>query len=186
MQELVQLTWVFSRGFSASFPSSSMLDGSTGTVKHWKWCTWHRKASAKNSSKLNKFLHSVVNLLIQHIIVQDQDGQNNNTILFYRYSTKIGIKTGNSYQKKKRYLDERHKKAKWAHGNLIDTFQLSWSIYHDNISMSPMQSRQNLNLSFLAQGYFRQMVDEHKLWNEEYIHDFLKIIHCVHWEGTEN
>ena len=37
----------------------------------------HRKASAKNSSKLNKFLHSEVNLLIQHIIVQDQDGQNN-------------------------------------------------------------------------------------------------------------
>ena len=25
------------------------------------------------------FLHSEVNLLIQHIIVQDQDGQNNNT-----------------------------------------------------------------------------------------------------------
>ena len=35
----------------------------------------HRKASAKNSSKLNKFLHSEVNVLIQHIIVQDQDGQ---------------------------------------------------------------------------------------------------------------
>ena len=34
--------------------------------------------TAKNSSKLNKFLHSEVNLLIQHIIVQDQDGQNNN------------------------------------------------------------------------------------------------------------
>ena len=28
--------------------------------------------------KLNKFLHSEVNQLIQHIIVQDQDGQNNN------------------------------------------------------------------------------------------------------------
>ena len=27
---------------------------------------------------LNKFLHSEVNQLIQHIIVQDQDGQNNN------------------------------------------------------------------------------------------------------------
>ena len=38
----------------------------------------HRKASAKNSSKLNKFLHSEVNLLIQHIIMQDQDGENNN------------------------------------------------------------------------------------------------------------
>jgi hypothetical protein len=32
----------------------------------------------KNSSKLYKFLHSEVNLLIQHITVQDQDGQNNN------------------------------------------------------------------------------------------------------------
>ena len=35
---------------------------------------------AKNSNKLNKFLHSEVNLLIQHIKVQDQGGQNN--ILF--------------------------------------------------------------------------------------------------------
>ena len=31
-------------------------------------------------SKLTKFLHSEVNLLIQHIIVQDQDWQNNNII----------------------------------------------------------------------------------------------------------
>ena len=29
---------------------------STRTIKHWKWYTWHRKASAKNSSKFNKFL----------------------------------------------------------------------------------------------------------------------------------
>ena len=35
------------------------------------------KSFCKNSSKTNKFLHSEVNLLIQHIIVQDQDGQNN-------------------------------------------------------------------------------------------------------------
>ena len=47
-------------------------------------------ASAKNSSKLNKFLHCEVNLLIQHIVVQDQDGQNNNTfrkfvtVMFYK------------------------------------------------------------------------------------------------------
>jgi hypothetical protein len=33
---------------------------------------------AKHSSNLNKFLHSEMNLLIQHIIAQDQDGQNNN------------------------------------------------------------------------------------------------------------
>ena len=37
-------------------------------------------ASVKSSGKLNKFLHSEVNLLIQHIIVQDQDGQNNNRV----------------------------------------------------------------------------------------------------------
>ena len=35
------------------------------------------KLLLKNSSKLNKFLHSEVNLLIQHIIAQDQNGQNN-------------------------------------------------------------------------------------------------------------
>ena len=49
-----------------SYASFSMLDGPGGTL-----------ASAKNSSKLNKFLQSVVNVLIQHITVQDQDGQNN-------------------------------------------------------------------------------------------------------------
>ena len=51
--------------------------GSNSHEKHWKWRTWHWKASAKNSIKLNKFLHSEVNLLIQHIIVQDQDRLNN-------------------------------------------------------------------------------------------------------------
>ena len=40
----------------------------TVTVKHWKWCSWHKKASAKSSSKLNKFLHSEVNQIIQHIL----------------------------------------------------------------------------------------------------------------------
>ena len=69
------LTWNFSRSFSMPCASFSMLDG---PIKHWTLCTWHQKASAKTSSKLNKFLHSEVNLLIQHIIVQDQDGQNNN------------------------------------------------------------------------------------------------------------
>ena len=60
MQELVQLTLVFSRSFSMPCASFSMLDGLGGTG--------HRKASAKNSSKLNKFLHSEVNQLIQQII----------------------------------------------------------------------------------------------------------------------
>ena len=40
-------------------------------------------ASAKNSSNLNKFLDSEMSILIQHIIVQDQDGQNNNTNIDY-------------------------------------------------------------------------------------------------------
>jgi hypothetical protein len=34
---------------------------------------------------LNKFLHSEVNLLIQHIIAQGQDGQNNNNNLLIPY-----------------------------------------------------------------------------------------------------
>ena len=40
----------------------------------------NRKASAKKKKlkKLN-FLHSEVNILIQNIVVQDQDGQNNNS-----------------------------------------------------------------------------------------------------------
>ena len=33
---------------------------------------------AEAKSKLNKFLHSEVNILIQRIKVQDKDGQNNN------------------------------------------------------------------------------------------------------------
>ena len=35
---------------------------------------------------MNKFLHSEVNLLIQHIIVQDLDGQNNNMNLLVKWS----------------------------------------------------------------------------------------------------
>ena len=42
-----------------------------------------------NSSKLNKFLHSEVNLLIQHIIVQDQDGHNNNLNVSFTVKRKI-------------------------------------------------------------------------------------------------
>ena len=48
--------------------SFSMFDGPGGTG------SWRRKASAKKVS-LTSFLHSEVNKLIQHIIVQDQDGQ---------------------------------------------------------------------------------------------------------------
>jgi len=50
---------------------------------------------AKNSSKFNKFLHSELNQII-HIIVQDQDGQNNNTIRFIlsmnTYRTRAEVK----------------------------------------------------------------------------------------------
>ena len=79
--ETLALKWLllFEKHISALLSSYSMVNK---FLKYaWrqalKRCTWHRKASAKNSSKLNKFLHSEVNLLIQHIIEQDQDGQNN-------------------------------------------------------------------------------------------------------------
>ena len=58
-------------------------------VHHFQCLTLHRKASAKNSSKLSKFLQSEVNLSIQHIMVQDQDGQNSNT----KYRKSINIET---------------------------------------------------------------------------------------------
>ena len=54
--------------------SLSMPNGPGGTAESHGI----EKLLLKNSSKFNKFLHSEVNLLIQHIIVQDQDGQNNN------------------------------------------------------------------------------------------------------------
>ena len=43
------------------------------------------KLLLKTQSKFNKFLHNEVNLLIQHIIVKYQDGQNNanNFCVFY-------------------------------------------------------------------------------------------------------
>ena len=34
----------------------------------------------ESSNEVNRFLHSEVNLLIQHFIVRDQDGQNNNKL----------------------------------------------------------------------------------------------------------
>ena len=47
---------------------------------------WHRKASAKTQVSLTRFLQSEVKLI--HIIVQDQDGQNNNIIHCLLLSTK--------------------------------------------------------------------------------------------------
>jgi hypothetical protein len=73
MQELVPCTSVFSRSFSMPCASFSMLDDPGFHRDHGALKIMNLKASAKNSSKLNKFLHSEVNLLIQ----QDQDGQNN-------------------------------------------------------------------------------------------------------------
>jgi hypothetical protein len=46
--------------------SFSMLDGPGGSIEN-------------DAHRIEKFLHSEVNQLMQHIIVQDQDGQNNNT-----------------------------------------------------------------------------------------------------------
>ena len=59
-------TFLTNRGILFWTSNLSVLIQNNRTVKHWKWCTWHQKASAKNSSKLNKFLHSEVNQLIQH------------------------------------------------------------------------------------------------------------------------
>ena len=42
---------------------------STRTVKHWKWCPWHRKASAKTQVSLTRFLQSEVKII--YIIVQN-------------------------------------------------------------------------------------------------------------------
>ena len=39
------------------------------TVKQWKWCPWHRKASAKTHVSLTRFLQSEVKII--HIIVQN-------------------------------------------------------------------------------------------------------------------
>ena len=50
-----------------------MLDGPGGTG-----CNDIEKLLLKTQVSLTSFLHSEVNQLIQHIIVQDQDGQNNN------------------------------------------------------------------------------------------------------------
>ena len=41
---------------------------------------------------LNKLLHSEVNLLIQHVIAEDQDGQNNNTVVTGPIKTRVIFK----------------------------------------------------------------------------------------------
>ena len=59
---------------------------------------------------MNQFLHSEVNLLIQHIIVQDQDGQNNIRGSFFfqppigHKKTPMNIKNLFYYQKKGNFL----------------------------------------------------------------------------------
>ena len=89
MQELVQLTWVFSRSFSMPCASFSMnLNIAASSVKHWKRCIWQRKASTINSSKLNKLLHSEVNLLVQQ---KSMWSIKYNRILNYRYLNKYSL-----------------------------------------------------------------------------------------------
>ena len=65
--------------------SFSMLDGPGGTAPRPSSFENNvhgiEKLPLKNSSKLSKFLYNEVNLPIQHIIVQDQDGQNNNKLI---------------------------------------------------------------------------------------------------------
>ena len=73
MQELVQLTWVFSRSFSMPFPSFSMLDGHMA----------HGIEKLLLKTQVSWTSSCIVNQLIQHIIVQDQGGQNNNSIYLY-------------------------------------------------------------------------------------------------------
>ena len=64
MQELIQLTEFLAEAFRCH-------------VHHFQCLTvpveLHRKASAKNSSKLNKFLHSEVNELLHFIFGIDYD-----------------------------------------------------------------------------------------------------------------
>ena len=78
--------------------------------------------SPKNSSKLNKFLHSEVNLLIKHIIVQDQDGQNSNivSLAVYRQATTSKL-----------YLGTRRRRGRRAGGN-VSINQLIGVIYGGN------------------------------------------------------
>ena len=46
-----------------------------GLSKHWKWCTWNRKASAKTQVSLTRFLQSEVKII--HIIVQNNAYKSN-------------------------------------------------------------------------------------------------------------
>ena len=58
--------------------SFSMLDGSNGIEK-----------LLLTTQVSEKFLHSEVNLIIQYIIVQDEYGQNNNTLNYARLPWRI-------------------------------------------------------------------------------------------------
>ena len=49
--------------------NQNIAASSTRTAKHWKWCPWHRKASAKTQVSLTRFLQSEVKII--HIIVQN-------------------------------------------------------------------------------------------------------------------
>ena len=79
--QLVQLTRVFCRIFS--MPSFLMLEQFHRDRQALKMMHMASKSFCKKL-KLNNFLRSEVNLLIQHIIVQDQDGQNNNIKKYVR------------------------------------------------------------------------------------------------------
>ena len=70
-KNFVKLTWVLAEAFRCHghhFQCLTVLV-ELRTVKHWKWCPWHRKASAKTQVSLTKFFQSEVKLI--HIIVQN-------------------------------------------------------------------------------------------------------------------
>ena len=63
-KNFLKLTCVLAEPFRCHVHHSQCL-----TVKHWEWCTWHRKASAKRQVSSRKFLQSEVKII--HIIVQN-------------------------------------------------------------------------------------------------------------------
>ena len=62
--------------------------------------------------KVKKFLHSEVNLLTQHIIMQDHDGQNNNKSVFSTCFKIIPISKLNKIKSKNYYIFTRFLFAK--------------------------------------------------------------------------
>ena len=117
---------------------------------------------------VNKFFHSEVNILIQHIIVQDQDGQNNNIDERLDRHTKIYIQ----------HINPSHLiKADWT--NIKTTNTQEQNILGESTQFN-LRTLFDKNFIELSSNYYIELLSNHETENTitEDKHSLLPVKWC--------